>query len=696
METTRDFLLELGVEEMPSAPLTRAAAQLEPMLERGLSEAGLAHGAIRVISTPRRLAVLAEAVATTTEELREVLRGPAATIAFDEAGAPTKAAAGFARKAGIEASELIRRQDSDGREYVFAERIVPARPATPLLSHISEHLIAQLSWPNYRSQHWGSTRDTFVRPIRWICALFGSELVPCSYAGVHAGHTTRGHRVLGPGEHLVADPASYEAVLEQAFVLDAPRRAEIIRDGIARVERELGVRVDTPQKTFDEVVNLCEWPTVLVGNFDPSFLEVPSEIICESMLSHQRYFPTYDEAHQLTTAFVVVSNADPAVSQTVIDGNERVVAARLADAKFFYEEDLKVSLDEMRSRLDRVGFHEKLGSVLKKVERIEDITLAIAAEARLGAKLAAAAARAAHLSKSDLVSNAVIEFTSQQGVMGGYYALAAGEGEEVAHAIRDQYRPRFAGDELPETLSGCVLAVADKLDTISSLFAIAEPPTGSKDPYALRRAAIGVLNILRSRLEISYEPIVRATLHALAGQGVSFDAEEVETAICSFLLGRAQQMARDEGIAADTVAAISAGTVRVPQHFFDLAHALEHARAEAPETFVDLAVAYARASHLADASFAPRTSEVYPAGAEADLSFAIDQANTEVVRLMADHDYRAVISKLAGLRDPIDRFFDEVMVMDEDADLRRRRVGLLNRFVGVFADIADVGLLEGA
>ena len=693
MAETRDFLLELGVEEMPSAPLMNAVKQYGKMVASGLDEAGLTHGEVRVISSPRRLAALVRDVAVETAAVHETMRGPAANIAFDAEGAPTRAAEGFARKNGVSAAELVRRVDADGREYVFAERNVPARPAAPILTALAEKVIAHLEWPNYRSQRWGATHESFVRPVRWICALLGGDVVPVSFAGVQSGNTTRGHRVLSPGEHVVSEPADYEAVLEAAHVLGAERREQAIREGIAAVEAELGVRVDTPRKVFDEVVNLCEWPTVLVGRFDEEFLAVPSEIICESMLSNQRYFPTYDAEGKLTRAFVVVSNADPAVSETVVDGNERVVRARLYDAKFFYDEDLKVPLDEFRERLANVGFQRKLGNVLQKSERIEDLALVIAHECRLGAKLSAECARAAHLAKADLVSGAVIEFTSQQGVMGGYYALAAGEGETVAEGIRDHYRPRFAGDELPEGTCGCVVAVADKLDTIAGMFAIGEPPTGSKDPFALRRAAIGVINILRDRLHIGFEEPIRAALASYDEQGIEFDLDEVAEAVRAFLMGRMQQIARDEKVSPDTVAAVSAGSVCAPTEFLALAHALEDARRDDPETFENLAVAYARAAHLADAELGVEVDESLLGESEAALLAAVDAASATVAEALAAHDFAALIAALAGLRGPIDAFFDDVMVMDEDEALRANRLRLLNRFEAVFADVADMGEL---
>ncbi len=694
MADSKNFLFEIGCEEMPSAPLSNAAKQLPKLVASALDEAGLAHGDVRVVSSPRRLTAIVADVACATEAIHEQLRGPKAQIAFDADGNPTKAAEGFARKNGVDASQLARKVAEDGNEYVFAERNVESKPAMPILSELCHDVIAKIEWPNYRSQRWGSEHEGFVRPIRWICALLGDEVVPVSYADVTSSNTTRGHRVLAPGDHVVANADAYEQALEGIYVLGAKRRESVIREGIAKIEAERpGCHVDTPKKTFDEVVNLCEWPTVLVGTFDEEFLKVPHEIICESMLSNQRYFPIFDAEGKLTREFVIVSNADPKVSDTVVAGNERVVRPRLDDAKFFYEEDLKVSLDTFRERLSVVAFQQKLGSVLQKSERIESLALAITREARIGAKMAAASARAAHLCKADLVSSAVVEFTSQQGVMGGYYALAAGEGEDVAEGIRDHYRPRFAGDDLPEGTCGCVVAVADKLDTIAGMFAIGEPPTGSKDPYALRRAAIGVVTILRDRLHVSYEPLVASALDALAEQGIEFDSEKVKADICAFILGRMQQMVRDDGVSADVVAAVSAGSVTAPDDFFALAHALADARANDPETFDNLAIAYARAAHLAQADLGCEVNVELMGQSEKALNAAVSEASKKVSTALEAKDMDGVIASLASLREPIDAFFADVMVMDEDEALRENRLRLLNALVSLFSGVANVGEL---
>ena len=688
---TKDFLLEIGSEELPSAALMKAVDQLGRLVASSLDEAGLAHGEVRTISTPRRLAALVADVAIETDAVHEVKRGPACSIAFDADGHPTRAAEGFARGGGLRADQLVRRLDKDGKEYVFAEVDKASRPSAPILEELSERCIKALDWP--RSQRWGSEHERYGRPVRWICCLFGTEVIPVEFADVVASNTTRGHRVLGAGEHVVPDPSRYEGVLEQAFVLDAERRRGVIADGIAAVEKATGGRVDTPRKVFDEVVNLCEWPTVLVGHFDEEFLEVPHEIICESMLSNQRYFPVYDASGELTNAFVVVSNASPACSDAVVDGNERVVRARLDDAKFFYEEDLAHPLDEFVERLDSVVFQEKLGSMRQKVSRMEVLAAEVAREAGLDARLAASCVRAAHLSKADLVSSAVVEFTNQQGVMGGYYAKAAGERDEVCRAIREHYRPRFATDELPRDEVGRVVAIADKLDTICGIFAIDEPPTGSSDPYAVRRAAIGVINILKTFPKARLSELVGCSLAQLEAQGIAFPAEPTRQAIESFFAGRLASMAKDEGISPDTIEAVRAVGVIDPERFLARARALDKARSGDPEVFDGLATAYARASHLADASLGTEVDRSLLTEPEIALESACERGSSEVDVALREGRYEEALKALASLRGPIDRFFEDVLVMDDDERVRDNRLRLLNRFASVFDGVADIGAL---
>ncbi len=695
MADTKDFLLEIGTEEMPSAPLINASKQLPKLVVKMLDEAGLAHGDVRVASSPRRLAAIVADVACATEAIHDVKRGPKAQIAFDADGNPTKAAEGFARKCGVDASALTRNVAEDGNEYVFAEKNVPSEPAMPILSALGHDVIAAIEWPNYRSQRWGSEHETFVRPVRWICALLGEEVVPVSYADVKSGNTTRGHRVLAPGEHVVADPSCYERVLEDSFVLSSDRREAAIREGIAAIEAERpGSHVDTPARIFDEVVNLCEWPTVLVGKFDEEFLRVPQEIICESMLSNQRYFPIFDAEGKLTREFVIVSNADPKVSDTVVAGNERVVRPRLDDAKFFFDEDLKRPMEEFVQRLGIVTFQEKLGTTLQKVQRMEKLAAAVARGAGEDEQGVELAVRAAHLAKADLVSQAVVEFTNQQGVMGCYYAEAAGEAPEVCAAIREHYRPRFAGDELPSGVCGKCVAVADKLDTCCGIFAIDEPPTGSSDPYAVRRAAIGIIAMLRTLPSVSLKGLISESLAAYAEQGLEFDLEAVAQKVEQFFAGRLKSIAKDEGIRLDSIEAVSAVGVIDPAEFIARARALDSARAEQPELFEALAGAFTRAHNLADASLGCDVDTSILGDSELALLSACEEGEEKVASALAQKNFDAACSALAALKEPIDRFFDDVLVMDEHDDVRENRLRLLNRFASVFSGVADVSALS--
>ena len=494
----------------------------------------------------------------------------------------------------------------------------------------------------------------------------------------------------------MSEPAAYEAVLESAGVLTEDRRREVIAEGIARVEAERGgAHVDTPKRVLDEVVNLTEWPSVLVGTFDEEFLAVPHEIICESMLSNQRYFPIYDAEGNLTREFVVVSNTRPENAGRVIEGNECVVRARLDDAKFFYEEDLKRPLEAYLPKLGEVTFQERLGTVLQKAERMERVAPVVASRSLLlDEGRAAMAARAARLAKADLVTQAVVEFTSQQGVMGGYYAAAAGEPDEVCEAIRDQYRPRFAGDEPPAGPVGVAVAVADKLDTICGMFAIEQPPTGSSDPFAVRRSAIGVISMLRLAPAGALDELIGAALDAYEAQGLAFDRSATLEGVRTFFQGRLASIARDEGVSPDTVEAVSAVGVVDPADFLDRAHALEDARSERRELFEDLAQAYARAAHLADASLGADVDAGLLGDAERSLLDACDRGRSRVRDALAERDFSGAISALAELKAPIDRFFDDVLVMDEDTAVRENRLRLLNRFVEVFVGVADVGALS--
>ena len=698
MSNLHTLAFEIGTEEIPAFDLHRATAQLARLVPDALDAVRIPHGEVAVHTTPRRLVAIVEDVAESTEALEETFRGPSAKIAFDAEGNPTKAAVGFARGKGVDVGALEVREEK-GVEYVFATRRVEARDAAELLPEVLEGVIAGIAWP--KSCRWGSTSEYFSRPVRWIVAMLDERVVPVRFAGLEAGNLTRGHRFLSPGPHEVPTASALLDVLEGAHVVTSEQaRERAIREGVARIEEECGARAELPEKTLLEVVNLCEQPTVLVGAFDEEFLQVPEEIIVDAMLMHQRYFPLYDEDGKLTNRFIVVSNGDPACAATIADGNERVVRARLSDAKFFYEEDLKRPLEAYVERLDEVVFQESLGTMRAKAERITALARHLAADAGLSAADAAVAERAAHLAKADLVTSAVVEFTSVQGVMGSYYAAACGEGDKVACAIADHYRPRFAGDALPASAAGRIVAMADKLDTICGLIAAGQGPTGSSDPFALRRSALGILSMLLDEglpLRVGLVRAIDAALASYAAQGVAFDAQAVREEVADFFIARAKVLLRDEGRAPDTIDAVLAAGVREPVEFASRVRALDAAREGDPDAFADLATAFARANNLRDASLGAEVDEGLLSEVERALSCAVAQAESRVGSALAADDYPSALAELAGLRKPVDAFFEGVMVMDEDRALRENRLRLLNRFVAVFEGVADFGkMAKGA
>ena len=689
MADKHTLAFEIGVEEIPAFDLDSANKQLEKMVPAAFADARIPYDSIEIHSSPRRLIVMAYGVADATEALVEEYKGPAAKIAFDADGNPTKAAIGFARGKGL-SPENLERREVNGTEYVFATKNIPATPVADLLPDVLAGFITAIKWP--RSCRWAAYREYFVRPVRWIVAMLDDVVLPVSYAGAESSNFTMGHRVLAPGKHVVDTAANLLDVIRAAYVIPTQaERERIIREGVAAIEAETGFTADLPAKTLLEVVNLSEYPQPLVSTFDEEFLQVPEEIIVDAMLMHQRYFPLYDADGKLTNKFIIVSNGNPECAATIIDGNERVVRARLDDAKFFYEEDLKHPLESYIEKLDKVVFQESLGTVRQKAERLEKLARALSADAQLDAADAADAKRAARLCKADLVTNAVIEFTSVQGVMGSYYAAASGETPQVAQAIGQHYQPRFAGDALPDTTVGKLVALADKLDTICGLFAVGQGPTGSSDPFALRRSAIGIVNMLEAGLPISLAAAIDESLASFAAQGVAFDAAAVRAEVVDFFVTRTKVMLRDAGINADTIDAVLAAGVEEPAVISQRAHALEDARANDAETFDNLATAYARANNLRKPELGEDVNDALLTEPERALAGAVATAEQAVAAALASDDFAAALSQLAALRAPIDGFFADVMVMDEDAALRDNRLRLLNRFVAVFANVADFG-----
>ena len=686
----RTLAFEIGTEEIPAFDLAGAVKQLSTMVPSLLDDAAIPHGAVKIFSSPRRLIVIAEEIPEATEEKNEVFKGPSAKIAFDAEGNPTKAAQGFARGKGVDPSSLV---VEDG--YVYARAHTPSVNVASLLSSVLNKIIHGLSWP--RSQRWGVQSEYFTRPVRWIVALFGNEVIDFTFAGLVAGRTTYGHRFLAPGPFEVADADSLVDVVRSASVIPSEaEREQVIREGVAKAEAETGFTAVLHPKTLVEVINLAEYPTVLVGTFDEEFLKVPEEIIVDAMLVHQRYFPLYDKDGKLTNRFIVVSNGDPACAETIVDGNERVVRARLYDAKFFYDEDLKQPLESYVDHLGEVVFQEKLGTMLDKTNRIQRLADHLAEDAGLAGQDLCDVERAARLCKADLVTSAVVEFTSVQGVMGSYYAAASGETAQVAQAIEQHYRPRFAGDEAPDTVVGKIVAIADKLDTVCGLFAVGQGPTGSSDPFALRRSAIGIVAMLSGKdaVEVSLVAAIDAALASYAQQGIEFDSDAARRDVIEFFITRTKVMMRDAGNSIDAIDAVLSAGIQEPVELINRVSALEAARSEQPEVFEDLATAYARANNLCDSKLGTEVNEGLLSEVEQSLVRAVGQAESNVASALENNNYAAALSELAALRKPIDLFFENTMVMDEDQALRENRLRLLNSFVVVFANVADFALLS--
>ena len=684
----KTLAFEIGTEELPAFDLHAATKQMTGMVESMFGSL-VSYDDAKVYSTPRRIIVIVSGVPESTEAYTEEFRGPEARIAFDADGNPTKAATGFACGKGVDVASLELREEN-GKQYVYAVRSVEARKIADMLPDVLMNLITGISWP--KTQRWGDHDELFSRPVRWLLAMLDDEIIPLEYAGLTSSNMTRGHRFLAPGPHTVDTAASLIDVLRAAFVVpsEAEREASI-REQVAAIEARTGLVADLPAHTMQEVVNLCEYPTVMVGEFDELFLAVPKEITVDAMLVHQRYFPLFNQDGTLSNKFLITSNGDPAFEANIVDGNQRVVAARLYDAKFFYDEDRKQPLEAYVDRLDEVVFQESLGTTRAKADRMVALAGKLADMAGLNEQDAQDAKRAALLAKADLVTSAVVEFTSVQGIMGSYYATESGETAQVAQAIADHYRPRFAGDELPASTVGRIVATSDKIDTICGLFAVGQAPTGSSDPFALRRAAIGIIAMLEAGLGISLAKAVDDALAIYEAGGLEFDREAVYAQVIDFFITRTKVMLRDGGCSPDAVDAVLATGVEEPAVIIARVRALEQARKLNSETFEDLATAYARANNLRDASCGTDVDESLLVDVEQELLGAISHAEQAIAEDLASDAYESALSELAALRAPIDAFFDRLMVMDDDLTIRANRMKLLNRFVAVFAHVADFG-----
>ncbi len=685
----QDFLFELGTEELPPTSLLTLSNELTQHLQASLADAKLAYQSCQAFATPRRLAVLITALDEQAPEEALEIFGPPAKIAFDAEGKPTKAAEAFANKNGISVGDL-ETDDATGK-LVFRTLAKGAVAADVLPAFIVKALDAL---PIAKRMRWGATRAEFVRPVKWVVLLLGDKTIDAEIYGVTSGNTTRGHRFHSQGELTLAKPADYETSLKQAYVIaDFHARQRLVRKQVEDAAKSLGGTAVISDDLLDEVTALVEWPVALSGQFEKEFLRVPQEALISSMKEHQKYFHVVDAKGALLPSFITLSNLQSQDPAQVIDGNEKVIRPRLADAAFFFDQDKQTRLDERREKLKSVVFQARLGSIFDKTERIEKLAGFVAEKLSLDPQACTQVARAAQLCKSDLVSNMVYEFPDMQGIAGYHYALNDGEDDIVATALNEHYQPRFAGDTLPESDVAALIALADRLDTIVGIFGIGQIPTGSKDPFALRRASLGALRILvEKEYDLDLKPLLEkaAALHANLPQ-----ANRVVDDVLNYMLERFRAWYEEANIPAEVFLAVSAKKLSCPLDINKRVYAV--AEFSKLSEAAALASANKRVSNILAKLENDVTGELnkdlLQEDAERKLAEALASLSARVQPLFAANNYTEALSTLAALRESVDTFFDKVMVMCDDEALKNNRLVLLQQLRALFLEVADISLL---
>lgn len=682
--SAHDFLVELGTEELPPKALKSLGEAFLAGVEKGLKAAGLSYQSARYYAAPRRLAVQVEALASQQPDRTVNLDGPPVQAAFDKDGNPTQAALGFAKKCGVELSQI----DQSGPKLKFSQSIA-GQSTVSLLPGIVEAALNDLPIP--KRMRWAARKEEFVRPTQWLVMLFGHHVVDCEILAQKAGRMSRGHRFHANYEVVIESAASYSHDLRGAFVVaDFAKRREQIAARVEELAKAENGTAIVPPALLDEVAALVEWPVPLVCSFEERFLDVPQEALITTMQDNQKYFCLLDGNGKLLPRFITVANIESKDPAQIVAGNEKVVRPRLTDAEFFFKQDKRQPLEKRNERLANVVFQAQLGSVFNKAERVSKLAGFIAE--RIGGD-ATRAARAGILSKCDLASEMVGEFPEMQGIAGYYYAKHDGEADDVAQALNEQYMPRGAGAELPSTLTGAAVAVADKLDTLVGIFGIGMLPTGSKDPYALRRAALGVLRILiEKQLDLD---LVEAVAFAIGLYGDKIKAEGLAQQVLDFIFDRLRARYEDEGVDVAVYQAVRALSPAAPLDFDQRVQAVQAFR-QLPEAAA-LAAANKRVSNIlakAEGELpATLNSSLLEAGAEQALAQAVAAAAQAVAPMAAARCYREALAQLASLREPVDAYFDAVMVNAEDEAVRANRLALLNQLRGLFLGVADISLL---
>ncbi|OWR29490.1 glycine--tRNA ligase subunit beta [Saccharibacillus sp. O23] len=693
----KDLLLEIGLEEVPARFLRAAMNQLREKTEKWLDASRLSYDKVEAYATPRRLVVLARGVAEKQDDVNEEVKGPSRKIAVDANGEWTKAALGFARSQGVDAGDFTFKELA-GVEYIYATKSLNGQETSSLLPEGLKSIITSMTFP--KNMRWGAYDFKFIRPIRWMVALFGEEIVPFEITDVETGRVSRGHRFLG-GETSIASAADYaEALRAQHVLVDVEEREALILKQIRELAEEKSWNIQIKDDLLEEVLFLVETPTALFGTFEESFLNIPQDVLITSMREHQRYFPVLDAQGKLLPFFVTVRNGDARSLDVIAKGNEKVLRARLSDAKFFYEEDQKVQIKDFLSKLETVVFHEELGSTGDKVRRIRQTADKIAELLNLDSEDAQDVSRAADICKFDLVTQMVYEFPELQGVMGEDYARKAGEKESVARAVFEHYQPRFAGESVPASIVGSVVSLADKMDAIVGFFGIGIIPTGSQDPYALRRQAAGIVQILLDhKLDLTLDRLfdLSIAVHEQAGN-LKRSAEEVRKDLNDFFELRVKKLLSDD-LRYDVVdAVIAAGFGDIPAVVSRGEALMKAVREDA--TFKETADSFTRTSNLAAKADSREVNpELFEGEPERELfeSWQLLHGQQETWAYAEEEGHmsaaEAELTALAGLKQPITTFFDRVMVMAEDEKVRANRLALLAAIDGDLKRFADFGKL---
>jgi glycyl-tRNA synthetase beta chain len=681
---SKELLFEIGTEEIPAAFLPKAINDIEEIIKKSLTEKRITFTCVQAMATPRRLCLYIAELAEKQEDQTIEKIGPAKKAAFDESGNPSKAASGFAKGQGLEFSQL-ETVTTDKGEYLAAKKTIIGEPTDKLLPDILTKLI--LSIPFRKSMRWADYETRFARPIHWILALYGGKIIPLQIEAVASGNCSYGHRFLSPQPFTVADFADYKSKTKQNFVIvDPAARKKIILEEAQKSAAEVGGKIFYTDDLLETVTYIVEYPVIVRGSFDQEFLQVPKEVLTTTMIAHQKYFPVVDAGGKLLPYFIAVSNTKARDLNVVARGNEKVIRARLSDARFFFEEDQKVPLEKRLDALKKVVFHRLIGTSYEKVMRFRILAGKIAA--RINPAIKESVDRAALLAKADLETQMVGEFSELQGIMGREYALLAGEKPVIAQAIYEHYLPIAAGGNLPETDEGAIVGIADKMDTIVSFFGVGLPPTGTADPYALRRQALGIINIiLAKRYPLTIDFLIEESLAGLA-QTLKKPADEVKKDVLDFFAGRFANQIIAQGYSYDTVEAVLAAG------FTDAVIALEKIKAlqafrENPE-FEPISIAFKRVDNiLKDFQNPQLDATLFQSDAERNLYSAFQEIKKQIIDGIDKGDYNLALQEMARLRPPVDAFFEGVMVMDKDEKVKYNRLSLLAGISSVFHKIAD-------